>query len=169
MDKQSKSCRHLMGQIATLPPFLEVEKFGLKPKSMPFERSVMNATADRTTTEFRIQSLSAILDEVRVMRDAAEFGLVRSELNHACDRLAVALAHLATPHKEVVMSHFQPHQQRVLDEMIALDIKRDALTKFIGSEGAKKIDPAELNRLTRQLEIMTMYSNLLAERIAAFA
>jgi hypothetical protein len=62
----------------------------------------------------------------------------------------------------------QPHQQRVLDEKSELDEKRTKLTAFIGGDIYRKLDPVEQSRLNRQLEAMTLYSNILGERIAAF-
>lgn len=62
----------------------------------------------------------------------------------------------------------EPHQQRVVAERSELDEKRSKLTAFIGGEIYRKLDPVEQSRLNRQLESMTLYSNVLGERIAAF-
>lgn len=62
----------------------------------------------------------------------------------------------------------QPYQQRVVEEQEELDIKRDRLRAFFGTDLYRELDPAEQSRLNRQLEAMTLYSNILAERIAAF-
>jgi hypothetical protein len=62
----------------------------------------------------------------------------------------------------------QPHQQRVIDEKKELDGKRERLQSFIGGETYRTLDPTEQSRLNRQLEAMTLYSNILGERIAAF-
>ena len=62
-----------------------------------------------------------------------------------------------------------PHQLRVIEERQALDEKRQKLTAFIGGEIYRKLDGMEQSRLNRQLEAMTLYSNILVERIAAFA
>jgi hypothetical protein len=62
-----------------------------------------------------------------------------------------------------------PHQLRVIEERQALDEKRQKLTAFIGGELYRKLDSVEQSRLNRQLESMTLYSNILVERIAAFA
>jgi hypothetical protein len=62
----------------------------------------------------------------------------------------------------------QPYQQRVVDEQEDLDSKRDRLRAFFGTDLYRELDPAEQSRLNRQLEAMTLYSNILAERIAAF-
>ena len=62
----------------------------------------------------------------------------------------------------------QPHQLRVVEERQDLDEKRAKLAAFIGGEVYKKLDDAEQTRLNRQLVAMTVYSNILVERIAAF-
>ncbi len=62
----------------------------------------------------------------------------------------------------------QPYQQRVVDEKNDLDSKRDRLRAFFGTDLYRELDPTEQSRLNRQLEAMTLYSNILAERIAAF-
>jgi len=61
-----------------------------------------------------------------------------------------------------------PHQLRVIEERQELDEKRQKLTAFIGGELYRKLDNMEQSRLNRQLEAMTLYSNILVERIAAF-
>ena len=62
----------------------------------------------------------------------------------------------------------QPHQQRVVDEKTDLDAKRDRLRSFVGGDTYRTLDQAEQSRLNRQLEAMTLYSNILEERITAF-
>lgn len=62
-----------------------------------------------------------------------------------------------------------PYQLRVIEERQLLDEKRLKLRAFIGGEIYRKLDDIEQSRLNRQLEAMTLYSNILAERIAAFA
>lgn len=67
------------------------------------------------------------------------------------------------------MKKLQPFQHRVLEEKLDLDGKRDALRAFIGGiDPYRSLSKAEQSRLNRQLEAMTLYSNILAERIAAF-
>lgn len=63
----------------------------------------------------------------------------------------------------------KPHQERVVTEKNELDEKRGKLTAFIGGETYRTLDQVEQSRLNRQLEAMTLYSNILGERIAAFA
>lgn len=63
----------------------------------------------------------------------------------------------------------EPHQTRVVAEKDELDIKRQKLTAFIGGDTYRTLDKVEQSRLNRQLEAMTLYSNILGERIAAFA
>lgn len=63
----------------------------------------------------------------------------------------------------------KPYQERVVTEKHELDDKRQKLAIFIGDGGAgRTLDAAEQSRLSRQLEAMTLYSNALGERIAAF-
>ncbi len=54
-------------------------------------------------------------------------------------------------------------------EKAELDEKRKKLTAFIGGDVWRGLDELEQSRLNRQLEAMTLYSNILGERIAAFA
>lgn len=64
----------------------------------------------------------------------------------------------------------QPHQQRVVDEKAALDLKREALRTFIASHPTFETLPVdEQNRLRRQHVAMVEYSDVLGERVAAFA
>jgi len=63
----------------------------------------------------------------------------------------------------------QPHQQRVINEKEELDKKATALSEFIGNNPIfDTLDPAEQERLKVQNDIMWQYSEILAERIAAF-
>ena len=66
------------------------------------------------------------------------------------------------------MSELQPHQQRVVDEKIALDQKYTSLTAFSITETFANLDEAERDRLKRQHAAMSEYSGILGERIAAF-
>jgi hypothetical protein len=54
---------------------------------------------------------------------------------------------------------------------VFVDKRRETLTAFIGGslDGVyRTLDKTEQSRLNRQLEAMTLYSNILGERIAAF-
>ena len=62
----------------------------------------------------------------------------------------------------------KPHQERVVTEKNELDDKRQKLTAFIGGEVYRTLDAVEQSRLNRQLEAMTLYANILGERIEAF-
>jgi hypothetical protein len=62
----------------------------------------------------------------------------------------------------------QSHQERVVTEKEELDDKRQKLTAFIGGSVYRDLDKIEQSRMNRQLEAMSLYSNVLAERIAAF-
>jgi hypothetical protein len=63
----------------------------------------------------------------------------------------------------------QPHQQRVVDEKTALDVKARLLSDFISySPFFSELDPAEQERLKKQSDVMRRYSEILGARIAAF-
>lgn len=63
----------------------------------------------------------------------------------------------------------QAYQQRVVDEKRELDERGDKLDQFILSDRFGTLPAAEQERMKRQLEIMGKYSEVLGERIAAFA
>lgn len=62
----------------------------------------------------------------------------------------------------------QPHQQRVLEEAAALDIKMRALADFRASGFHASLAQAERDRLERQHLHMSRYHEVLCERISAF-
>lgn len=62
----------------------------------------------------------------------------------------------------------KPYQQRVVDEKKELDVKRDKLTEFFKGKTFANLDSSEKSRLSFQASIMLQYSNILADRIAAF-
>ncbi len=62
----------------------------------------------------------------------------------------------------------KPHEERVVLEKQELDEKRKKLVPFIGGAIYRTLPEIEQSRLNRQLEAMTLYSNILGERIAAF-
>jgi uncharacterized protein YydD (DUF2326 family) len=64
--------------------------------------------------------------------------------------------------------NMQPFQQRVVDEKKELDEKIDALESFLQSINFDAVPTAEQMRLKMQHGIMTDYSMILGERIAAF-
>ena len=66
------------------------------------------------------------------------------------------------------MNDLQPHQQRVVDEKEALDSKIEPLNTFLQGVVFSTLDIAEQNRLTLQLQVMHVYSTILAQRISAF-
>lgn len=67
------------------------------------------------------------------------------------------------------MSTPAPHQQRVIDERIDLDVKIHALDKFITSNTLfDGLPVAEQTRMQLQLMAMRLYSHILGDRIAAF-
>lgn len=62
-----------------------------------------------------------------------------------------------------------PHQQRVVDEKKNLDENLSKLVSFINENPIfPKLPDAEQDRLTRQVEVMSEYSQILGQRIAAF-
>lgn len=67
------------------------------------------------------------------------------------------------------MKEVAPHQQRVIDEKRELDEKREKLGVFKSAEFFATLPWQEQERLNTQAHIMTMYSAVLGERIAAFA
>jgi len=64
----------------------------------------------------------------------------------------------------------EPYQERVIQEKRELDERLKKLDAFIvaGTERWDKVPAEEQERLCRQAEIMTDYSAILGERIAAF-
>jgi hypothetical protein len=62
----------------------------------------------------------------------------------------------------------QPHQQRVIDEKSELDERLAKLVIFMGTELCLSLPFAERGRLKRQASAMKDYTEVLAERIAAF-
>jgi len=63
----------------------------------------------------------------------------------------------------------KPHQERVVTEKKELDEKLTKLTAFYDTPTFDGLDLAEKHRLHRQGQIMSEYSEILGERIAAFA
>lgn len=63
----------------------------------------------------------------------------------------------------------QPHQQRVVDEKADLDDRRQKLQAFLLADPrAVAMDEAEKSRMERQYAAMSLYSDVLAERIDAW-
>ncbi len=63
----------------------------------------------------------------------------------------------------------QPFQQRVVNEKTELDEKLSSLSLFLVTPTYESLPPNERIRLGRQREVMTTYSDILGERIKAFA
>lgn len=63
----------------------------------------------------------------------------------------------------------QAYQERVVAEKRELDERGDKLEQFILSDRFGTLPAAEQERMKLQLEIMGQYSEVLGERIAAFA
>lgn len=62
----------------------------------------------------------------------------------------------------------QPHQERVVEERLQLDIKVAALLAFFTTKLWDSLPEDEKDRLQRQLKCMQEYSGILGERIANF-
>ena len=62
----------------------------------------------------------------------------------------------------------QDFQKRVVDEKTELDEKREKLGAFKNTDAFARLPWQEQERLNTQAHIMTMYSAVLGERIAAF-
>jgi hypothetical protein len=67
------------------------------------------------------------------------------------------------------VSGLPPHQQRVVAEKAELDDKRSKLTAFYSTALFHGLPESEQSRLLRQGVAMRTYSEILGERIAAFA
>lgn len=61
-----------------------------------------------------------------------------------------------------------PHQQRVVEEQVALDIKVAALNTFLEGELFLTLPEEDQNLLIKQVNAMEEYSYLLGERIKRF-
>lgn len=79
------------------------------------------------------------------------------------------LADAAAPHPIAGdISHYPPHQQRVLIEYVELGDKLNKLNGFIETDLFKSLPLAEQERMTVQRGAMGEYHGVLADRIAAF-
>ena len=65
-------------------------------------------------------------------------------------------------------AQLQPHQQRVVDEKVELDQRREKLESFYSTSIFQGLPEPEQSRLLRQGVAMRTYSEILGERIAAF-
>ena len=61
-----------------------------------------------------------------------------------------------------------PHQERVVIEKDELNVKLNALRKFVDSDAFLNVDENEQERLHRQIVYMHNYSLVLKERIDNF-
>jgi hypothetical protein len=62
----------------------------------------------------------------------------------------------------------KPYQRRVVNEKKALELKRDRLSTFIAGSFFPQLPADEQFRLLLQDDAMSMYSDILAERILHF-
>ena len=63
----------------------------------------------------------------------------------------------------------KPYQERVVTEKKELDEKIAKLTAFFKTQTYAEIDQAEAHRLIMQAGAMSVYSQVLGDRIAAFS
>lgn len=61
-----------------------------------------------------------------------------------------------------------PHQRRVINERTEIEDRLDKLSAFLVTPTFEALPEAEQERLVRQSGVMVQYSDVLAERIAAF-
>lgn len=62
------------------------------------------------------------------------------------------------------------HEQRVVDELVALNDKKDKLKAFIDDEKKfKKLDQIDSALLLEQYTVMEQYANILQKRIEKFS
>jgi len=79
------------------------------------------------------------------------------------------LAEAAAPHPLAGdLSHYPPHQQRVLVEYVELGDKLSKLNGFLETDLFRSLPLAEQERMTVQRGAMGEYHGVLADRIAAF-
>jgi len=62
----------------------------------------------------------------------------------------------------------QPHQERVVTEKAELDHKIQKLSEFVSGSIYGTLTEAEQFRMSKQLDLMQQYSEVLGERIDAF-
>lgn len=62
----------------------------------------------------------------------------------------------------------QPHQQRVVDESNEVNERAKKLADFSETDAFRALDPEEIRRLNRQLNILELYCDVLRDRIEAF-
>lgn len=67
--------------------------------------------------------------------------------------------------EKIVMQEFQ---SRVVSEKAELEEKITKLQAFMSNDGYQSLPNDEQARMARQLSLMTQYSEVLSERIAAF-
>jgi hypothetical protein len=68
-----------------------------------------------------------------------------------------------------IVSGLALHQQRVVDEKAELDERFEKLRAFIRTPTFNGVDGAEQDRLCQQVAVMGRLSDILGDRIAAFA
>ena len=61
----------------------------------------------------------------------------------------------------------KPHEQRVVEEKAELDTRLGNLIPFLSSDTCHALPFDERNRLKRQAVVMSEYSTILGERVAA--
>lgn len=66
------------------------------------------------------------------------------------------------------VAHLPPHQQRVIGEKAVLDDKVQKLGAFLAGSVIEGLPADERDRLAEQHRVMVAYSDILAQRVAAF-
>lgn len=62
----------------------------------------------------------------------------------------------------------EAYQQRVLDELNELEVRRVKLNQFLDSDNTYGVNPSQLSLMKIQSQIMLAYSQVLRERINLF-
>lgn len=109
----------------------------------------------------RIHNVCPLMTGMETINKEHEVGNERLTEGKSVASVSFVITYDAPPTQE-------DFKQRVRSEKKALDGNRERLTAFIGGDAYRKLDPVEQSRLNRQLEAMTLYSNVLGERISAF-
>lgn len=93
----------------------------------------------------------------------------RAMFEHALARAAVPSQQPTPGSAHPGYSAMQPHQQRVVDEKAELDDRRNKLFVFFDTPTFAGLDEAEQRRMRTQFVAMKTLSEILGERIEAFA
>lgn len=124
----------------------------------------------RLRNGFTLIEESACVDPANYDQAIGEKYALEKAKKHVWNHLGFLLAtarngiNVAAPH-----STLAPHQQRVIDEKMQLDERLAKLDAFRTTPIFAGLDQDERHRMVVQAEAMQVYSDVLGERIAAFA